>query len=152
MASVYFNNYMHIYNVNNPYDLEKEDPEVKTDTTRIHVFSIPVFDSRVFVLPKEEVANYFIWRQQDWERNSVQLLGQANFSHKELQHKSNSDIQEMLFSKKGINWNNLDIHLKRGVSVYKEKKNEWIADWRIPVFTQDREYVEKWTKEEEEKN
>ena len=42
------------------------------------------FDARCFNIPKEEVANYFYWRQLDATRNSIQMVGQANFSHKEL--------------------------------------------------------------------
>ena len=33
-----------------------------------------MFDARVFILPKEEVNNYFIWRQQDATRNSIQMV------------------------------------------------------------------------------
>ena len=61
------------------------------------------FDCRVFNIPENEVRNYFIWRQKDWYRNSVQMVGQANFSHKELHKKKISDIHEMLHEK-GINW------------------------------------------------
>ena len=61
------------------------------------------FDCRVFNIPENEVRNYFIWRQKDWYRNSVQMVGQANFSHKELHQKKLPDIHEMLH-KKGINW------------------------------------------------
>ena len=32
-----------------------------------------LFDSRVFNVPKEDVANYFVWRQQDATRNFQQL-------------------------------------------------------------------------------
>ena len=56
-----------------------------------------MFDARVFNLPKEEVANYILWRQQDASRNSVNSVAQAHFSHKELQGKSNSQMQDMLF-------------------------------------------------------
>lgn len=45
------------------------------------------FDSRVFNLPKEEVCNCLIWRQQDATRNSIQGLGQKYFSHKQLEKK-----------------------------------------------------------------
>ena len=55
-----------------------------------------LFDCRVFNIPKEEVANYFIQRQQDWMRNSVQMMAQANFSHKELYKKSVKMMKEML--------------------------------------------------------
>ena len=39
-------------------------------------------------IPKEEVTNLIYWRQLDATRNSIQMVGQANFSHKELQNKS----------------------------------------------------------------
>lgn len=73
-----------------------------------------VFDARCFNVPKEEVTNNIYWRQLDATRNSIQMLGQANFSHKELQNKTCNQIQDMLFIQKGINWNNLDTYLKRG--------------------------------------
>ena len=42
-----------------------------------------MFDSRVFNLPESEVCNYFIWRQNDATRNSIELLGREYFSAKE---------------------------------------------------------------------
>jgi tRNA(His) 5'-end guanylyltransferase len=59
-----------------------------------------MFDSRAFSIPKEEVCNYFIFRQQDATRNSIQSVGQANFSDKELHKKSTKDIQDMLMTQK----------------------------------------------------
>jgi hypothetical protein len=58
-----------------------------------------MFDARVFNIPKEEVANCFIWRQQDATRNAIQMLGQTYFSHKELDKKSKKDtiIVTLLF-------------------------------------------------------
>ena len=73
-----------------------------------------MFDSRCFNIPKEEVANLIYWRQLDATRNSIQMVGQANFSHKELQNKSCNDIQDMLFKERNINWNDFPTHLKRG--------------------------------------
>ncbi len=62
------------------------------------------FDSRVFTIPdRTEVMNYFRWRQQDCIRNSVSMVAQSNFSHKELQGKSQSDMHDMLHNK-GVNW------------------------------------------------
>ena len=60
-----------------------------------------MFDARCFNIPKEEVCNLIYWRQLDATRNSIQMVGQANFSHKELQKKSCNMIQEMLFVEKG---------------------------------------------------
>jgi len=76
------------------------------------------FDCRAFNIPKEEVCNYFIWRQIDWERNSLQMLAKAHFSHKELHKKNSSDIHEMLFEK-GVNWADLEDRWKNGSTIIK---------------------------------
>ena len=119
-----------------------------------------MFDSRVFTIPKEEVCNALIWRQQDATRNSIQSVGQANFSQKELHGKSCNNIQDMLMTQKGINWNDYATTLKRGsccikvddgLTKYDEVGNisdyiprsKWVIDDEIPIFTQDRNYVEK---------
>jgi tRNA(His) 5'-end guanylyltransferase len=75
-----------------------------------------VFDCRVFNIPKEEVTNYFIWRQKDWERNSLQMFAQSQFSTKQLHKKNKSDMHEMLH-KKGLNWNDLEPRLKNGTLI-----------------------------------
>lgn len=57
---------------------------------------LAVFDSRAFSVPIEDVANVFLWRSLDWKRNSIQMLAQSNFSHKELHGKSCNDLIDML--------------------------------------------------------
>lgn len=95
------------------------------------------FDSRVFNIPKEEVANYFIWRQKDCTRNSINSLAQSKFSSKELHGKNTSQVQDMLMEAHNINWNNLETRYKRGTCVV-----NGIIDWECPIFTQDRNYIE----------
>jgi len=110
-----------------------------------------MFDARCFSIPKEEVANLIYWRQLDATRNSIQMVGQANFSHKELQNKSCNQIQDMLMVQKSINWNNFPTYQKRGSCCIKEEKmiedqmrSSWIIDTEIPIFKGiDRDYVEK---------
>lgn len=111
-----------------------------------------MFDARCFNIPKEEVTNLVYWRQLDASRNSIQMVGQANFSHKELQNKSCNDIQDMLMTQKGINWNDLPTYQKRGSCCVKkeievkttEYRTEWVIDTEIPVFKSDgREYIDK---------
>lgn len=80
-----------------------------------------MFDARCFNIPKEEVTNYFYWRQQDAIRNSIQMVGQANFSHRELRRKPCIVIQKKLISEKGIDWTDFAIHLQRGSCCVKEK-------------------------------
>ena len=140
-------------------------PEKQNDYELAHnvyfkKFNAAMFDSRVFTIPKEEVCNYFIWRQQDSTRNSIQSVGQANFSQKELHGKSCNNIQDMLMIQKGINWNDYATTLKRGsccikvddgLTEYDEtgnicgytQRSKWIIDNEIPIFSQDRNYIEK---------
>lgn len=109
-----------------------------------------MFDARCFNIPKEEVANLIYWRQLDATSNSIQMVGQANFSHKELQNKSCNQIQDMLMTQKRINWNNLPSYQKRGSCCIKEEyrfndslRSRWIIDNDIPIFKGDnRKYIE----------
>ena len=123
-----------------------------------------MFDARCFNIPKEEVTNLIYWRQLDASRNSIQMVGQANFSHKELQNKSCNQIQDMLMEQKGINWNDLPTYQKRGACCIKNSHivrrlsdetvlcivedpgkptNEWIIDKNIPIFKgDDRRYID----------
>ena len=100
------------------------------------------FDSRAFCLPKEEVANYYIWRQKDATRNSINSLAQANFSHKSLQGLNVNQVQDKLINEKGINWNDQLTEFKRGVCCIKTEEG-WKIDKEIPVFTEDRNYIER---------
>lgn len=133
----------------------------QVELTKPHIKALEkgaMFDARVFSIPKDEACNYFIWRQQDATRNSIQMVGQANFSHKELQKKSCDKIQDMLMLEKGINWNDFPTVQKRGSCCTKtgvhtvvdmktgEQKERfvWEIDKEIPIFTQDRNYIERW--------
>lgn len=125
-----------------------------------------MFDARAFILPKEEVNNYFIFRQQDATRNSIQMVAQSNFSQKELQGKNCNVLQDMLHEQKGINWNDYPTVYKRGSCIIKvydviiqydevgnicgsTERTKWIVDKEIPIFTQDRNYINKYVMLEE---
>lgn len=138
------------------------------DLWKIHKIALEkaqMFDARCFNIPKEEVTNLIYWRQLDASRNSIQMVGQANFSHKELQNKSCNQIQDMLMEQKGINWNDLPTYQKRGscciknryiisissdgtaicnINDPKKSENVWIIDKDIPIFKgEGREYIDK---------
>ena len=98
-----------------------------------------MFDARCFNIPKEEACNLVYWRQLDATRNSIQMVGQANFSHKELQGCSCNMIQDMLHEQRGINWNDFETRWKRGVAWTKEKG----VDFEMPILKgEDRKYVD----------
>ena len=119
-----------------------------------------MFDARCFSIPKEEVCNCLIWRQQDATRNSIEAVGRANFSQKELNGKSCNKIQDMLFTEKGINWNDFSTVEKCGTCCIKQPvvireegagdliaritRQKWVIDTEIPIFTQNRYYIEEW--------
>lgn len=145
--------------IKNPY-LENRD--CLTKISNVHTNSADkgaMFDCRCFNIPKEEVTNSIYWRQLDVTRNSIQMVGQANFSHKELQNKSCNDIQDMLMTQKGINWNDLPLYQKRGSCCIRNHmislpygdylldetagENEWIIDKDIPIFKgEGRKYID----------
>lgn len=109
------------------------------------------FDARAFLLPKEEVCNYFIWRQQDATRNSILMVGQSRFPHEKLQGVKCDELQEKLFTESGVNWNDFPPSQKRGTCTVKQTvtlpngavRRKWAADENTPVFTKDRAYIER---------
>jgi tRNA(His) 5'-end guanylyltransferase len=131
----------------------------------VNLNELAEFDCRGFIVPEHEINNVIIWRQQDASRNSIQMLARSNFSHNQLNKKNNSEIQDMLMSlDPPVNWNDLDTHLKRGACIIKKddikqvpKRDEkgkvipgefseinrpaWVVDKEIPIFTQDKNYI-----------
>lgn len=124
----------------------------------VQSFKMAYFDARVFTIAdRYEVMNTFIWRNQDCVRNSVSMVAQANFSHKELQGKSTPDMHDMLY-KKGVNWatdytdgekngrlivrelytTNFDLELPQGVPEENVQRSRWVSKgaWK---FTEDKE-------------
>ena len=102
-----------------------------------------LFDSRVFNLPQYEVINNLIWRQQDATRNSINSVAQSLFSHKELQGISSKDLQNKMLTERDVNWNDYPTHLKRGCCAIKDSEGKWVLDVNIPIFTEDRDYIDR---------
>lgn len=135
------------------YNVDNSDVEIDAALWKTYMGAIrrgAYFDCRAFNVPESDVCNCLIWRQQDATRNSIQSLAQANFSHKELQGLNCNKLQDKLFVEKGINWNNLKDEEKRGTCCVKtyftqdgKERSKWVIDYNIPIFTQDRNYVEK---------
>ena len=136
-ANEWMDDYMEAWN-------HSEEEESYFKTLGRKVDSGAMFDCRAFNIPKEEVTNLVYWRQLDATRNSIEMVGHANFSPNQLHKKSCSDIQDMLMLEKGINWNDFQTELKRGSACYKSD-NGWIVDHEMPILKgEDREYVDKW--------
>ena len=168
MATMAFNKYFE-ENVTNEvleYKMVPHCVEIQQEIKEYHNTLIAaldkgaMFDARCFNIPKEEVTNLIYWRQLDASRNSIQMVGQANFSHNELQNKSCNDIQDMLMLQKNINWNDFPTYQKRGSCVIKSDEKEtitednigtkmtirskWIIDKEMPILKgKDRAYIDK---------
>lgn len=106
------------------------------------------FDSRIAVYPPNEVCNYFIFRQQDATRNSINSLAQSLFPCKQLNGLNVNDVMDMLFKEKGINWNAQPTQFRRGSCVWKSPVDgKWIEDKEISIFTQDRMFINRFIPE-----
>lgn len=166
MATLYFFKAMYKY-VNELMQIDDPDYGERVSLIMRKLEQGAYFDSRCFSIPKEEVINCLIWRQQDATRNSIQALAQSLFPHKELQGLKCNQLQDKIFTEKGINWNDLSTYQKRGACAVKKMmprlikdKNgnkigivdrpKWVIDLNIPIFTQDRDYVESRLSFEEE--
>lgn len=109
-----------------------------------------MFDARCFNIPKEEVTNYFYWRQLDAIRNSIQMVGQSHFPHNILQYKTCEDIKDMLYVKDEIVWELLPTYKQRGSCCIKQDyiyknilRKQWVIDNNIPLFKEEgRDYIE----------
>jgi hypothetical protein len=89
-----------------------------------HIQSLTVaplayFDARLFIIPdRTEVMNYFRWRNQDCIRNSVSMVAQYLYSHKEL-HGKNSAQQKEMIANKGKAWDTYQSDVKYGRIIQK---------------------------------
>ena len=108
-----------------------------------------IFDARCFNIPKEEVLNYFVWRQNDCYRNAINAIGQENFSYIDLNHKSVETIKEML-EEKEISLNDFPLTCLYGYKIYKNIFNDgkkWLSDDDLKkefyLFKDNRDYFSK---------
>ena len=131
MASMYFNKVFY----QKVADFLGAFPSLRDELSATYMKAVDkgaFFDARVFNIPVEEVTNCVLWRQLDAERNSILAIGQANFSHKELQNKSCKDIMNMLEAE-GIVWGEYPTTLKRGSCCIKkayfiDAQGEYVID------------------------
>ena len=110
------------------------------------------FDSRCWNLPFEEVNNYLIDRQQDAERNSINLLAQQYYSQKELDGIKSNELQNKLFSEQGVNWNDLPDYQKRGYLALPKNDPNLKDLFETPIFSKEPEFVNSLIRFDKEEN
>ena len=124
------------------------------------------FDCRLFNLPKEEVNEYFCWRQSDNRRNSVSMYARSLFSQKQLHGKNTSDILKDIRDLNAkdnsiICYEDIPLKYQRGRCCFSDKKtfnainkkngnevevtrNVWNIDNKIPMFSKDKQYINRY--------
>ena len=91
-------------------------------------YYVPHFDSRMFSVPNmTEAGNYFVWRQQDAKRNSISMMAQSMFSHRQLQSKSGTEMLEMI-KNEGGDYYGMPFNFRHGSFFTKEKVMEREGD------------------------
>lgn len=159
MAGVAFNRYWNRnvaeYLSEYESDVTEEEDKYRTTIKNKAEMLMPVFDSRAFIVPAEEVHNYFVWRQNDCMRNSIQGLAQSLYSEREIHRINTSKLQNKMFSEKGVNWNDYSVVERRGTCIYKVPtkviglngevviRNKWTLDTNMPILSkpESREFV-----------
>lgn len=111
----------------------------------INQYDFASFDSRVFVIPDpHEVVNCFLWRQKDCIRNSVQMVGQSIFSHKQLHGVKVPELIEKLKNEADVDWNvDFTSHMKYGRLITYNESQKWhvmditpqFNDWRSEMIS-----------------
>jgi len=110
-----------------------------------------VFDSRAFVMPENDVSNYFLWRQRDCIRNSVNTVAREYFSQKQLFKKSTDEVKKMLLEK-DVDLDDQEAwepYYTRGRCIFRTPsqisdnvyRNVLSVDRKIPVFSENRDYI-----------
>lgn len=80
-----------------------------------------LFDARAFAIAEQhEVANAFLWRQRDAERNAISMVGQAHFSPRQLHGLSTAALRALLLEEKGIDVESLPSAFLHGQVCYRE--------------------------------
>lgn len=93
--------------------------ELSKRTGNDYADNLPSFDCRLYQVPtKMEAWNSVLWRVQDCIKNSVAMLSQQFFSHKQLQGKNQNEQLAMLFHH-GVRWSDLPKRFKEGIFVRK---------------------------------
>ena len=86
----------------------------------------PVFDARVWTFPNQiQATSCFVWREQDATKNSISMLAQHYFSHKQLMYKNTKEMIRMLEVEHNVFWDTYPNFFKRGT--YVQRKSHFVS-------------------------
>lgn len=100
---------------------------------------VPYFDARAFVVPTvQEAYHAVLWRQQDCTKNAISMAAQSMFSHKELQGRTGPQMQEMMWKKFGVNFNDYPAFFKRGTFARRVKEERVLTEEQLAKIPEGR--------------
>jgi tRNA(His) 5'-end guanylyltransferase len=86
---------------------------------------VAVFDCRIYQTPTlHDACVQLLWRENDATKNSISMLAQSLFPHKQLQNLNGNEMQDKMMLEKGVNWNDLEVKLKRGTYIKRIKTSK----------------------------
>lgn len=86
---------------------------------------VAVFDCRIYQVPTlHDACVQLLWRENDATKNSISMLAQSLFSHKELQNLNGNEMQDKMMNEKNVNWNDLETKFKRGTYIKRIKTSK----------------------------
>lgn len=122
-ASVYFNDILIKKMISEVFSISNSDRQEFFSGFNKKAF----FDARCFNIPREDVTNCILWRQQDCIKNSISSIAQSMFSHKELDGKNQKERVNMINEKASLlnlkKYEDYDDMYKMGTFVMKNADN-----------------------------
>ena len=148
MASAYFVKYLHhdaprIFGPKRrDYDTEGEFTKAMDDYTLFandnetmrctSIFNLPCFDCRVFNVPNmTELANCFLWRENDAIRNSILGMAYHMFSEQEVFKKNTDELVHMMRMKGHCFYEDTDPAFMRGTFYHRENYLKNLTDEEV---------------------
>ena len=94
--------------------------------------NLPSFDCRVFNVPTmTELANAFLWRENDAIKNSISGMSLNFYSHKELQNKNSDEKIHMMRMKGHCFYEDTDTAFMRGTFYHRENYLKDLTDEEV---------------------
>ena len=93
---------------------------------------IALFDCRIYQVPTlHDACIQLLWRENDATRNSILMLADSLFGHAKCFKLKTNELQDKMMLEKGVNWNDLDVKLKRGTYVKRVKTSTHFTEYEI---------------------
>lgn len=107
----------------------KGDDASKKTFAEVYSSKVAMFDCRVWNLPREEVLNCLLWRQQDSKRNAILTAGQTWIGKKKIHALKTTEVIDKL-KEIGIDyWEAIPKYYHYGRTfIHNSDKTNWIFD------------------------